>query len=62
MRLSSALEDKLLDIRLRDKFLAEGKITKELLQEYLNTLVDEGDNFEMVEVKKRDKKSVPVES
>ncbi|MEK6626601.1 MAG: hypothetical protein AABY86_16660 [Bdellovibrionota bacterium] len=41
MRLSKALRDKLMDVRLRDKLVAEGKITKKELEEYLKTIPDE---------------------
>ena len=44
MRLSRALEEKLLDLRLRDKLLAEGKITKAQVEEYLNKLDDDMEN------------------
>ena len=42
MRLSDALKDKLMDVRLRDKWLDDGKITKEELDEYLKSLPDDG--------------------
>lgn len=41
MKLRLALEEKLLDVRLRDRLLAEGKITKEDVQKYLETLPDD---------------------
>lgn len=44
MRLSKALEEKLLDKRLRDKLLAEGKVTQNQVDEYLSTLSDDGQN------------------
>ncbi len=40
MRLSRALEEKLMDVRLRDKLIAEGKITREQVNEYLQKLED----------------------
>lgn len=40
MRLSKALEEKELDVRLRDKLLTEGKLSKAKLEEYINTLAD----------------------
>ncbi|MDH5581919.1 MAG: hypothetical protein OEY33_08415 [Bdellovibrionales bacterium] len=52
MRLSQALKEKLMDIRLRDKFLESGKITKAQEQEYLNSLND--DSLKAVQVKKED--------
>jgi hypothetical protein len=49
MRLDRALQEKLHDVRLRDKLLAEGKITKAQLEEYLNGLVDSESNAEYLE-------------
>ena len=46
MRLARALAEKLHDVRLRDKLLAEGKITKAQLDEYLSTIEDSKDNAE----------------
>jgi hypothetical protein len=44
MRLSRALEEKLLDLRLRDKLVAEGKVTKEEVEKYLKSLPDDQAN------------------
>lgn len=44
MKLRLALEEKLMDARLRDRLLAEGKITKEDVKKYLDTLADETKN------------------
>lgn len=44
MRLSRALEEKLMDVRLRDKLLAEGKITKEEVKKFLDSMGDETKN------------------
>ena len=41
MSLSDALKDKVMDVRLRDKLLAEGKITKEELESYISNLSDD---------------------
>lgn len=41
MKLRQALEEKQLDLRLRDRLLAEGKITKEDVQKYLKALADD---------------------
>ncbi len=41
MRLARALEEKLLDTRLRDKLLSEGKVTKDQLNTYLDKLGDD---------------------
>ena len=44
MKLRLALEEKLLDLRVRDRLLAEGKISKEDMKKYLETLPDETKN------------------
>ena len=44
MKLRLALEEKLLDVRVRDRLLAEGKISKEELKKYLDNLSDESKN------------------
>lgn len=44
MRLSRALEEKVMDVRLRDKLVAEGKLTKEQVAKYLADIPDETDN------------------
>ena len=44
MRLSRALQEKLMDVRLRDKLLAEGKLTKEEVQKFLAGTADEAKN------------------
>lgn len=44
MKLRLALEEKLLDIRVRDRLLAEGKITKEEMKKYIDTLPDDAKN------------------
>lgn len=49
MRLSQALKEKQMDIRLRDKFLESGKITKAQEEEYLNSLKDDSGNVRVVE-------------
>jgi len=47
MKLRLALEDKMLDVRLRDRLLAEGKITKADIDKYINALAPEdSSNFE----------------
>lgn len=40
MKLSDALEEKQLDVRLRDKLLEQGKLTKAQVDEYLTKLED----------------------
>jgi polyhydroxyalkanoate synthesis regulator phasin len=44
MKLRLALEEKLLDVRVRDRLLAEGKITKEEVKKFLDGLSDETKN------------------
>ena len=44
MKLRLALEEKLMDVRVRDRLVAEGKITKEELKKYMDTLADDGKN------------------
>ena len=45
MRLCDALENKKFDQRIRDRLLAEGKISKSDLDSYLSTLEDDAENF-----------------
>ncbi len=49
MRLSRALKEKLYDVRLRDKLLAEGKLSQEELQTYLKSLPDDEKNLTWTE-------------
>ena len=44
MSLSDALKEKVMDVRLRDKHLAEGQITKEELESYISNLSDDIQN------------------
>ena len=44
MKLRLALEEKLMDARVRDRLLSEGKITKEQVKKYLDSLPDETKN------------------
>jgi hypothetical protein len=44
MRLAKALSEKVLDVRLRDKLLAEGKLTKKDLEKQLEKLDDDTKN------------------
>ena len=41
MKLRMALEDKLMDARIRDRLLAEGKITKKDIDDYFKNLPEE---------------------
>ncbi len=44
MKLRLALEEKLMDVRVRDRLVAENKISKEDLKKYIETLPDETKN------------------
>jgi hypothetical protein len=44
MKLRLALEEKLLDVRVRDRLLSENKITKEDVKKFLDNLPDETTN------------------
>ncbi|MBT3586689.1 MAG: hypothetical protein HN509_17395 [Halobacteriovoraceae bacterium] len=44
MKLGEALQEKLLDVRLRDKLLAEGKVTPKQIEEFLKTIPDDANN------------------
>lgn len=44
MRLGRALTEKLMDVRLRDKLLAEDKLSKEEVKKYLDSIADEAKN------------------
>lgn len=47
MKLKLALDEKLLDIRLRDRLLAEGKISKADIDKYMSSLEEESpSNYE----------------
>jgi hypothetical protein len=41
MRIAQALKEKLMDVRLRDKLIAEGKVTKEEVEKFLHGLEDQ---------------------
>jgi hypothetical protein len=43
MKLRIALEEKMLDVRLRDRLMAEGKVNKEEIKKYLEKLPDDAD-------------------
>lgn len=46
MRLSRALKDKTFDLRLRDKLVSEGKVSKKDVDSYLKDLEDDTENME----------------
>ena len=41
MRIAQALKEKLMDVRLRDKLIAEGKVSAEEVEKYIADLPDE---------------------
>jgi len=45
MRLNRALNDKILDKRLRDKLVTEGKLSKAEVEKFLNDLPDDSANM-----------------
>ena len=49
MRLDRALKDKLMDVRLRDRLISEGKISQKEVEEYLKKLEDDKDKSEETE-------------
>lgn len=46
MKLAKALEEKMLDVRLVDRLMAEGKITKAQMDKHLADLADDEGNYE----------------
>ena len=56
MRLSQALKDKLMDVRMRDKLVADGKLTKEKVREAVKVMPDEsaGAMYVQIEDSKKD--------
>ncbi len=46
MLLKQALEDKLMDYRVRDRLLEEGKITKEELEKFMKDLPNDEDKLQ----------------
>ncbi len=51
MLLNQALAEKLMDQRLRDRLIEEGKITKEEVDKFLASLPDDSENLEESTVK-----------
>lgn len=54
MKLSTAIAEKKLDLRLREKAVHEGKLTKDELATYLNSLPDDSDSMTFTEDEKKD--------
>ena len=48
MKLKLSLEDKQMDVRLRDRFVQEGKISSKDVDGYLNDLADEAGNMMVI--------------
>jgi len=59
MRLGRALQEKMMDVRLRDKLLAEGKISKAQVDEFLKKLPEDQSNAMFAEIE--DEKKVSAE-
>lgn len=49
MLLKTALEQKVMDVRLLDKHLADGKISRKEYEDYMNALADDSDNLASVD-------------
>ena len=49
MLLEGALKQKLMDVRLLDKHLADGKISRKEYDDYINSLEDDSSNLGSVE-------------
>ncbi|MBF0359640.1 MAG: hypothetical protein HQK49_01420 [Oligoflexia bacterium] len=50
MRLKNAIEEKLYDSRLRDKFVADGRITKSQIDSYLTDLPDDQEKAHSIDL------------
>lgn len=48
MKLAKALEEKTMDVRLVDRLVAEGKITKAQVDEYLANIEDSEGKYEKI--------------
>ncbi len=53
MRLSRALKEKQMDVRLLDKHVSQGKLPSATLQEYLKSLKNEEGNYEVLNIGQR---------
>ena len=51
MKLANALNEKRMDVRIVDRLIAEGKVTKEEVDKYFAELADDAGNFEKVQDK-----------
>ena len=50
MRLNQALAEKMMDVRLRDKLLAEGKLSKNQMNDAYKSMPDESNNVKYVQL------------
>lgn len=51
MKLRIAMDDKKMDVRLRDRYLTENVVSKKEIDTYLSELPNDEGNFEVVEDK-----------
>ncbi len=59
MRLSKAIREKEMDVRLRDKLIAEAKLTPDMVKKYVDSLGDEQANVAYAKIV--EEKKVPAE-
>jgi len=59
MSLSDALKDKKLDVRLRDKFSAQGKLSNDELKGYYSSLADDSDKMTVINSDDKKAKEAP---
>lgn len=57
MSLSKALKEKQLDVRLRDKLLAQGRLKNEELETYVKSLTDDSNKMSIIKQDNRNKNS-----
>ncbi len=57
MRLERALKEKLMDIRLRDKYVSSGKLSSKDLGSYLKDLSDDSGNIKVIDMDEKSKSS-----
>jgi len=48
MKLAKALEEKMLDVRLMDRLVAEGKLTKKQVDDYMANIEDSEGKYERI--------------
>lgn len=48
MKLAKALKEKTMDVRLVDRLLGEGKISKSEFDQYISTIEDSEGSYEMI--------------